>query len=248
MKEAVHFGPNKTGIQMAPRLSREMLRGNGEMEVPVIVDTRVSADSLRETYIRESGGVGAVPMPGSLRGALSVGMRKLAGHHPEVLIDRLGERLAFERSAVRLYEALITKCEAALDEPSIQPLREFRSEEAKHFELVRDVMETLGADPTAQTPCANICAVSSMGIFQVLNDPRTDISQCVEAILNAEMIDNAGWDLLIELAVEAGLDEFLPDFREAKQEEDIHLEFIQSWLHRLVVKSEPMSNQNIDTE
>lgn len=238
MKESAHFGMNKTGIQMAPRLAREMIDGTIKMTVPLILDCRVSADSLRDSYIRDWGGVGTVPMPGTFRGALSTGMKKLTGRHPEILIDKLGQRLAFERTGVRLYDALVTKCEANLNEVSIQPIRAFRADELRHFELLRDVLEKLGADPTAQTPGADMSAVSSMGILQVLNDPRADIPQCVEAILAAELIDNDGWELLIKLAVESGLDEFLPAFREAKLDEDIHLDFMRGWLHRLWLRAE----------
>ena len=37
---------------------------------------------------------------------LKTALNKLVGVSPEVLIDKLGERLAFERTGTRLYDAL----------------------------------------------------------------------------------------------------------------------------------------------
>lgn len=53
-----------------------------------------------------------VPIPGSTKGMVITGHSKLVGQSPEVLIDKLGERLAFECGGTRLYEALIAKVES----------------------------------------------------------------------------------------------------------------------------------------
>ena len=70
------------------------------------------------------------------------------------------------------------------------------------------------ADPTAMTPCANTAGVASMGIMQVITDPRTTVPQCLSAILTAELADNAGWELLIQLANEMGQDDMVAQFLE----------------------------------
>ena len=44
-----------------------------------------------------------------IRDRLKTALNKLTGVSPEMLIDKLGERLAFERTGVRLYEALLAK-------------------------------------------------------------------------------------------------------------------------------------------
>ncbi len=38
------------------------------------------------------------------------------------------------------------------------------------------------------------------GLPAVLTDPRTNLIQCLDALLVAELTDNAGWEMLIELA------------------------------------------------
>jgi hypothetical protein len=50
---------------------------------------------------------------------VSIGLDILKGESPQILLDKLGERLAFERTGARLYDAFITKCEVMLDEIEI---------------------------------------------------------------------------------------------------------------------------------
>lgn len=153
-------------------------------------------------------------------------LQKLTGKHSEVLIDKLGERMAFERTGTRLYDYLINKCETAAEAGSpvsVDTLKRFRREEAQHFKLVAKALESLEADPTTQTPGADISAVASSGVLQILSDPRTSVDQSLEAILTAELVDHAGWELLIRLAGDMGWIEMATDFRAALAEEDDHL-------------------------
>lgn len=239
MKDSANFGMNKTGIQMAPLLSKDMEEGLQEFPMSNL-DSSITANQVRSEYIKESGPVGHVPLPGSVKGAVSAGIQKAKGEHPAILIDKLGERLAFERSGVRLYDALILKCSAMIPGMPLDTLQQFRDEEAQHFYMLKEVIESIGADPTAQTPCADTSAVASMGLVQVLNDPRTSVSQCVEALLIAELADNDSWGLLIQLAHEAGLQKAVAKFRIAQLQEDKHLAFIRNWLSERTLSNKAM--------
>jgi hypothetical protein len=95
-------------------------------------------------------------------------------------------------------------------------------------------MEQLGGDPTAQTPCADVIATASMGLMQVVTDPRTTMAQSLNAILTAELTDNAGWELLAQLAEEAGEEELTGKFLGALSQEQEHLRVIKAWLATLV--------------
>ena len=68
-------------------------------------------------------------------------------------------------------------------------------------------MERLGGDPTAQTPCADVTAVASAGLLQAVRDPRTSVTQSLQALLTAELVDNASWELLYTLAREHGFED-----------------------------------------
>ena len=109
-------------------------------------------------------------------------------------------------------------------------LAKIHDDEARHFELLGQAIESMGADPTAQTPCADLTGVESMGLMQALNDPRTTVVQGLHTILIAELADNAGWELLIDLAQAAGQTELAEQFAAPLAEEQQHLEQVRTWL------------------
>lgn len=239
MENSTHMGTNRTGIDASPMDSKEMISG-AERLTPVSRGNDRQMQSIERQYIEESEGVGSVPIPGTIRGALKAAMKKMTGRNPEMLINKLGERLAFERSGVRLYDSFIRKHEtlAAVDGDSpvvLDELLHIRDEEAQHFQLLRDAIEALGADPTAQTPDADLGGVAAMGIQKVLTDPRTTISQGLEMLLTLELSDNAAWELLIKLTDDMGLDEMADQFRRALEQEEEHLRMVRSWYEESVM-------------
>jgi len=170
-------------------------------------------------------------------GAVSMGVHMLKGDSPQILLDKLGERLAFERTGTRLYDAFITKCEVMLDgqiSMSLDDLATIRADEARHFLLVSKAIESLGGDPTSQTPSADLVGVESSGLVQVLNDPRTSLAQSLHAIVTAELSDKAGWETLIALADEHELTGMVNDFTVALNEEREHLALVQTWYEEAI--------------
>lgn len=235
MERETKMGMNKTGVQMSPVDLDRMLNDISESATAASNGAGIAA--VRTSYITEAEPVGTVPVPGTLKGTAKAGVKKLTGKNPEVLIDKLGERLAFERSGTRLYDALLTKFQATSDQPpqmSSDKLAHIRDEEARHFKLVAGAIEALGADPTAQTPSADVSGVEAMGLMQVVDDPRTSLAQALHAILVAELADNAGWDMLIKLADEMGQARMVTDFREALATEQKHLALVKSWYEQAV--------------
>lgn len=243
MEKATQMGTNRTGVQMSPADAKQMQQDAGNLqslqETQVEVGSEFDAVQMRMRAIKEADRIGSVPLPGTVKGAVKTGMQKLGGRNPEVLIDKLGERLAFERSGTRLYEALIVKCRGAAAEGqvnvSIDQLLHIHGEEAKHFKMLAEVLRQLGADPTAMTPSADVTSVQSIGIMQVLTDPRTTVAQCLGAILTAELSDHAGWELLIQLAEEMGQDEMVGQFRDALETEAEHLGIVKQLLQDAIL-------------
>lgn len=232
------LGRNRTGGQMSPLMTAAMLESLKEFdwkEVPVTAD---SSDKIRQDYVKDAHAIGSIPMPMTLKGLAKAGYEKIKGEKPEVLIDKLGERLAFERMGVRLYKALIRKCEMdpmRHESVDLYRLQEICDEELEHMLLVKKAMEDVGADPTATTPGADSMAVASMGFVQVLNDPRTSVSQCLEAILIAELADKDGWNLLIDLTREMGDQNLLAQFQRAMAEEETHVVDVRNLLKELTM-------------
>ena len=229
MTHPTDLGMNRTGIDLSPIHAQELIAAARAARPSSEGDER-TLGAYRSRDLREAEPIGTVPVPGTLKGVTQTVMQKLTGKRPEVLIDKLGERLAFERTGTRLYEAFLNKCQTRTGEAHSLPLdtlHMFRDEEARHFGLIWDVMRDLGADPTAQTPCADTSGVASMGLLQVITDPRTSVDQSLHAIHIAELADHDGWELLITLTSDLGLDDIAGQFRQAYAEEQRHLQTIR---------------------
>lgn len=246
MEPAMKLGSNKTGIDMSPIHSKEMLEASENFPLPNTGELPIQ--TLKQSYLTEAGPLGSVPLPGTVKGVAKTLLKTITGHHPEVFINKLGERLAYERSGVRIYDALILKCSHTIthgmaeQQIDIERLKEFRSQEEEHFALLTASIEKLGADPTAQTPDADASGVGASGLMKVINDPRTSISQSLEAMLAIELADNAAWELLIKLAEDMGLSEMAGEFRKALQQEDVHLATVRQWYEDLVRSQITMLN------
>src|SRR5207237_855711 len=135
----------------------------------------VELEAVRLAYSEGVSPVGTMPPPASIKGVAKVAIGAAKGEHPTVFLDLLGERLAFERTGVRLYEALLVKCQAADPRPGgpdRADLERIRDDELRHFGLVKEALEDLGADPTVMTPSADVAAVAAMGWVQAVSDPR----------------------------------------------------------------------------
>jgi hypothetical protein len=269
-------GPNRTGAAVSPQEVKLMLDAVEQFSPPIQINT-LQIDAERQSYITEANNVGSIPpaqgmTPGMTPSKGGKSSRKAATATAGttsvamgVLMDKLGERLAFERTGTRLYDALITKylalsnagasaaakpsnggmarakgedVEAStatlLGEDALETLMGIRADELAHFQLLTECITALGGDPTSQTPCADVSGSASIGIMQVVSDPRTTLAQSLGAMLTAELTDNAGWELLSELAVAAGRPELADQFANALSAEAEHLEIVRDWIRTLL--------------
>ncbi|HZW14585.1 MAG TPA: ferritin-like domain-containing protein [Noviherbaspirillum sp.] len=249
MKEQTHMGMNRTGVQMSPLDSSDMQSGMPASMTPATPGDDSALAQVRSSYITQADPVGSVPLPGTVKGAISTGASMLTGAEPQLLLDKLGERLAFERTGTRLYDALITKFEALQDNSTsmtLADLQQIRQDEVRHFAVIAEAIQTLGGDPTSQTPCADLVGVESIGLMQAVTDPRTTIAQSLHAMLVAEMTDNAGWEMLIALAEDQGQNALISDFTVALNEERAHLQQVQRWFEEATLGAPISSGAIID--
>jgi bacterioferritin (cytochrome b1) len=238
MENSINVGMNRTGMDMAP-LSKGDMISYAQAEAARAPESDGAFEAVHMAYAEEAERVGSVPIPATIKGMATTAVSKMAGKKPEVLIDKLGERLAFERAGTRLYEAMLLKCGAA--DASVHPvdvaeLARIRDDEESHFHLVHKFLERVGADTTAMTPCADMAGVQGMGLVQVISDPRTTIAQALNALLTAELTDNASWDLLVELAGQTGHEDMAAEFTTALETERQHLEMVRAWLREAVLQ------------
>jgi hypothetical protein len=230
-KKPTDLGLNRTGVQTAPLRAKEMAEGTAVVAADPTLASGLAA--ARAELSREAPPVGTMPVPGNVKGAAKAVAKALQGEKAAVFLDKLGERLAFERTGVRLYDAVLAKLPASrLTEGSltVQELRRFRDEELEHLHLVKTAVEALGGDPTAVTPCADLAGVQATGLVAVVTDPRTTLTQCLDALLTAELADNDAWKILIAMAEAAGQDELAEKFANALAQEDHHLASVRTWI------------------
>jgi len=236
---------NRTGLQMSPTQSRELLetlKGVEGIAAPLSGDGHALAE-MRSAYCAEADPLGTMPAPTSLKGVAKNGAKMLTGKRPQVLLDKLAKRAAFERGGTRLYEGILVKlgseARASADgipEDLTEPvLIQIRDQEAEHFRLLIECIEQLGGDPTAQTPSADLVGMESTGLIQTVSNPSTTLAQSLHAALAAELIDHDGWELLIKLAQEMGDSPMVSRFNDALREEGEHLRRVRSWYEQLTL-------------
>jgi rubrerythrin len=225
-------GLNRTGIATSPFDSKDIAAAaKTAPTTPSFELEELSA--VRLSYSREAPPVGTMPPPGSLKGAVKAAAKALQGKHPMVFLDLLGERLAFERTGARLYDALLIKLEAAGNHaggPTREQLESIRDDELAHFGLLKQAIEDLGGDPTAMTPSADLAAVASKGIVAVVSDARVTLAEALKAILVAELADNDGWLTLADVAERIGQEDLAAAFRNALAVEEEHLMRVRAWV------------------
>jgi len=230
------IGPNRTGIGTSPIASKDAAESAAAGTPNPSFDLRAHHEAA-VSRAKGAEPVGTLPPPASLKGVAKSVVEGVKGHHPNVFLDLLGERLAFERTGVRLYEALLCRYDAAEPgegSPTRAQLEHVRDEELAHFRLLVKAMEKMGADPTAVTPSADISGTAGSGLLQVLGDSRTTLTQGLQAILIAELADNDGWNNLARVAALLGKDDLAADFRRALEEEEEHLASVRAWLSNSV--------------
>jgi rubrerythrin len=236
---------NRTGMQMSPAKSQEMLDGTADQVTTALPDPEHDGlAEVRAEYIASAEPLGTVPAPLSVTGMVKSATNMLAGNRLQAFVDKLAERAAFERGGTRLYDGLLAKYseragadddDSDVEHVPYETLLEIRSQESEHFMLLSECITELGCDPTAQTPGADVVGMQSMGLVQTVTDPRTTLAQTLSAILTAELVDVAGWDLLAELAEAMGQEDMSRRFREALRHEEQHLEIIRSWYTALAM-------------
>jgi rubrerythrin len=236
--EGQEFFINRTGIMVNPEMAAELIQGAKET-VPSSEGDGENMRAERAEYLQEGAPIGSPPTLVNATEMDNTEKSPPADNRMAVLLDKLGERLAFERQGTRLYEAFLQKVESIpVDEPNapeVENLRHICGEELEHFELLQQAIVKLGGDATVETPSADIAGVLSHGVLQVVSDPRTTIAQTLQAILTAELADNDGWHMLRDLTEQLGYDDLAKQCAEALQQEQEHLESVRTWLSNMTL-------------
>jgi bacterioferritin (cytochrome b1) len=164
-----------------------------------------------------------------------VHVKELANYDKAKVIDVLNERLAFERAGVKLYDRILEVMGGMPDE-NVQrmqgEMQEHRDEEKEHEEWLEEQIRALGGDAHTETEKSRLVTRESKGIEEVVMS-EAQLPHLLHALLAAELVDNAGWDLLVQIADEAGDREAKRAFKKRLHEEEDHLLFIRKAVEKL---------------
>lgn len=228
----VELSHNRTGIATARELAERMLEGAREFLPSRGGDGREILE-VRANYAKGSEPLGSIPEPTSRRASFRPASQSFRSVRPSLFIDKLGERLAFERSTGRLYQAAISKLDAFggfNGGPCRDELEDMMRKEYEHFRLLSEVIENVGSDPTVLTPSADLYATMSRGVVDVMVDARTSFVQCLEGLLLLELVDNDGWAMLSDVAQQNGEATLARLFEAVQNKETEHLDSVRTWL------------------
>src|SRR3569832_1751142 len=102
MQQKREMGMNRNGERMSPALSEEMVK--------CAEQCGYTSPGVEHALVQIRGDgqprppMGSPPPPASVKGMARAGLEAVKGNKASVLLDKLGERLAFERTGTRLYE------------------------------------------------------------------------------------------------------------------------------------------------
>ncbi len=162
-------------------------------------------------------------------------MKELASYEKAKVIDALNERLAFERAGVKLYDRVLEVMRQSQDknfERMLDEMRKYRVEEKEHEEWLEEQIRFLGGDAHSETDKSRLVTRESKGIEEVVMSDA-ELPHLFHALLAAELVDNAGWDLLVQIADEAGDSGAKREFKKRLHEEEDHLVFIRRAVEKL---------------
>jgi rubrerythrin len=224
---------------MKPSIGNQPQRGTNHTGVALHVEyAQAMLEGVREFGPTSSGGAELLVQQRTRVAKLSDPVATMPAD-PDIalaripLLDKLGARLQFERTGVRLYEALIGKLDfygTFPGGPSRDELERIRDDEQQHLALAQQLIVELGGDPTVVTPCANLQALASRGVCDILVDPRTTLVECLDAIVVAELTDRESWEQLALAAERAGETRLVEQARETERKEAEHLANVRRWI------------------
>jgi hypothetical protein len=165
---------------------------------------------------------------------------RLAEKNPQQVVDLLCERLAFERSTVKLYDRILEALGGAPD----ASMRDLRATMAKHRQEEDEIaswlegrIRELGGGEGADTDLARLATREARGIEEVAANDAADLTHLLHALLAVEGVDVAGWDLLVELADAAGDARAKRELERCQRREAEHLAFARRAIERLAIST-----------
>ncbi|NOK16206.1 ferritin-like domain-containing protein [Corallococcus carmarthensis] len=190
---------------------------------------------LRVHLMRIAGHLGELHLP-DFKEVMGHALQAVDGPTPLLFVAQLRERLAFERISSRLYAGLLVKTHALGSYPggpTPERLVELHNQELDHLNLIRECIYRLGVDAPQLTAHGDGADSRTHGLLRAVDDPCATLQDALRAVLISEILNNAGWAMLVDLAQELGPPDLVGAFRDVMREETLHLEEVTDWVANL---------------
>lgn len=157
--------------------------------------------------------------------------------------ELLYQALETEIGGVQVYENAIN---CAINEDLKKEWTKYLEETRKHVEIVTHVVESVGLDPSTETPGRSIvrdkaqALVHSMQKALSAGEPAAAQLVAAECVVDAETKDHQNWELIGLLAEEmtGDLKKFLKEaHEEVEEQENEHLYHTMGWARELWIES-----------
>jgi|KBSMisStandDraft_5_1062788.scaffolds.fasta_scaffold315607_2 rubrerythrin len=165
----------------------------------------------------------------------------MAHVNKDALVDKLCERLAVETGGVGIYQAAIAK----IEDPAVAArLRHFMQEEAEHRDLLAAYLDKLGVSER-ETPSARLAKHEGEAYLKLIGEAEMP-AQVLNILLTIELMDENGWEMIINLGRDVGDDELVRTLNAALQEEKEHLRGVRGMLAQMT-RSMMMTEEPVAT-
>jgi hypothetical protein len=161
----------------------------------------------------------------------------------EQVTELLYQALETELGGVELYE---TAVQCAVNPDLKKEWGEYLEQTANHVQRVRDVLESVGLDPEAETPGRRVvrhlggALVEAMEMARKSGEPKAAQLVAAECVCLAETKDHLNWELIGQIAKNGDrkdMDMMKDAHKEIEEEEDEHLYHTLGWTRELWMES-----------
>jgi rubrerythrin len=167
----------------------------------------------------------------------------------DALLDKVCERLAVETGGVDIYHAVIGKID---DETTRIRLDHFMGEEIKHRDMLAAYLDRMGRT-VHDTASAQLAEHEGQAYLKLIGEATTD-AQLLTILLTVELMDETGWEMLVDLGRDLGEEEIARGFQQALKEEKEHLRGVRGMLAQttrqtiFAAESEPESESESEAD
>lgn len=148
------------------------------------------------------------------------------GRELKLLLEKLGEKLAYDRAFCRLYESFLKKRSTSflrnirVKGLELKTFERHVAMKAAHYEILQDAFLNLGGDPEAIVPSEDLSTIAKLGIVSIFVDPRANMRSILHSVRIVELTGKSTTLYLTRLAYAAGLDDLAMDLEQAVEENE----------------------------